>query len=79
MGGRDFSTSEEMIFEIDFLDETSFQKQNMVFFGRRYPSAIESDFFEKHLTGGFAILVRMISIFAPYTGQVTFARSFIIL
>ena len=30
-----------------------------------------------YLPGGFAIIVRMISIFVPHTGQVIFARSFI--
>ena len=47
MGGKGFFASGKMIFEIDFLDKIGFQKQNMLFFARRYPLPTESDFFNK--------------------------------
>jgi len=99
-GGRGFSASENMIFEIDFPDKTGFQKQNMLFFARKYPLPVESGFLTNQyvvsglhndfsfpdyvkqgisLPGGFGILVWMIFIGAPHTGQVIFTRSFIFL
>ena len=47
MGGRGFSASEKSIFEIDFSEKIGFQKQNRLFFARRYPLPTESDFFNK--------------------------------
>jgi len=47
VGSKGFSVSKKTIFEIDLPDKTGFQKQNMVFFGRKYPLPIESDFFGK--------------------------------
>ena len=47
VGSRWLFASEKSIFKIDFSDKIGFQKQNRLFFGRRYPLPTESDFFNK--------------------------------
>jgi hypothetical protein len=52
VGSGGFSVSEKAVFEIEFPDKRGFQRQNMLFFWRKYPLPIESDFLNDMFVSG---------------------------